>query len=118
MDERLKQKTIKSDLPHNIIMENRTKISVSGVENAESYNENEVVLNTSKGILIIKGECLGLSKLNLDSGEITVNGALSPTVAPPININGSNLVSARVIAEAVDAQVVWNDNTRTVEITN
>ena len=77
MDERLKQKTIKSDLPHNIIMENRTKISVSGVENAESYNENEVVLNTSKGILIIKGECLGLSKLNLDSGEITVNGHIT-----------------------------------------
>lgn len=77
MDERLKQKTIKSDLPHNIIMENRTKISVSGVENAESYNENEVVLSTSKGILIIKGECLGLSKLNLDSGEITVNGHIA-----------------------------------------
>lgn len=51
-------------------------------------------------------------------GKITVNGVLSPTVAPPININGSNLVSARVIAEAVDAQVTWNDSTRTVEITN
>lgn len=74
MDDRIKQKTLKSDLPHNIIMENRSKISVSGVENAESYNENEVVLSTSKGILIIRGECLGLSKLSLDSGEITVNG--------------------------------------------
>ena len=50
------------------------------------------------------------------AGEITVNGTLSPTVAPPININGSNLVSARVIAEAVEAQVIWNDLTRTVEI--
>ncbi|MBQ8808561.1 MAG: leucine-rich repeat protein [Clostridia bacterium] len=50
-------------------------------------------------------------------GEITVNGVLSPTVAPPININGSNLVSARVIAEAVNAKVFWNDATRTVEIT-
>ena len=51
-------------------------------------------------------------------GEITVNGVLSPTVAPPININGSNLVSARVIAEAVDAKVFWNDLTRTVEISD
>lgn len=51
------------------------------------------------------------------AGEIYVNGVLSPTVAPPININGSNLVSARVIAEAVNAEVVWNDQTRTVEIT-
>ena len=52
------------------------------------------------------------------NGEISVNGVLSPTVAPPINVNGSNLVSARVIAEAVNAQVNWDDNTRTVLITN
>lgn len=51
------------------------------------------------------------------SGEINVDGVVSPTIAPPININGSNLVSARVIAEAVNAQVLWNDTTRTVEIT-
>ena len=49
-------------------------------------------------------------------GIILVNGVTSPTVAPPININGSNLVSARVIAEAVEASVIWNDAKRTVEI--
>ena len=49
-------------------------------------------------------------------GEITVDGAVSPTIAPPINIRGTNLVSARVIAEAVKANVFWNDKTRTVEI--
>ncbi len=74
MDEKMRQKNIRADLPHNIIMENRSKITVSGVENAESYNEGEVVLHTSKGVLIIRGDCLNLSKLNLDSGEITVNG--------------------------------------------
>ncbi len=52
------------------------------------------------------------------AGEISVNGIISPTIAPPININGSNLVSARVIAEAVDAQVGWDEATRTVLITN
>ena len=50
------------------------------------------------------------------AGEIIVDGTLSPTIAPPINVNGSNLVSARVIAEAVDARVDWNNSTRTVEI--
>ena len=93
MDDRIKQKTIKSDLPHNIIMENRSKISVSGVENAESYNENEVVLSTSKGILIIKGECLGLSKLSLDSGEITVNGHISHLEYVEPKKSGSSFLS-------------------------
>ncbi|MBQ4630411.1 MAG: sporulation protein YabP [Clostridia bacterium] len=77
MDEKRISKPIKADLPHNIIMENRTKITVSGVENAESYNETEIILHTSKGILIIKGEALNLSKLNLDSGEITVGGRIN-----------------------------------------
>ena len=76
MDEK-KPKVIKADLPHNIIMENRTKITVSGVENAESYNETEIILHTSKGVLIIKGESLNLSKLSLDSGEITVGGRIN-----------------------------------------
>ena len=49
-------------------------------------------------------------------GEIIVDGVVSPTVAPPVNVNGSNLVSARVIAEAVDAFVDWDNDTRTVEI--
>ena len=62
MDSKSIQKSIKSDMPHNIIMENRTKISISGVENAESYNESEVILHTSKGVLIVRGEMLNLSK--------------------------------------------------------
>ncbi len=51
-------------------------------------------------------------------GQISVNGVISPTVAPPININGSNLVSARVIAEAVNVQVGWDEKTRTVVLTD
>jgi len=76
MDNKAIQKSVRNDMPHNIIMENRSKISVSGVENAESYNESEVILHTSKGILTIRGDMLNLSKLNLDSGEITVNGRI------------------------------------------
>ena len=52
------------------------------------------------------------------AGEITVNGVISPTIAPPINVSGSNLVSARVIAEAAGAKVSWNDAERTVEISD
>jgi len=74
MDDKKQLRPVRADLPHNIIMENRAKISISGVENAESYNESEVVLHTSKGILIIRGDSMSLSKLNLDSGEITVAG--------------------------------------------
>lgn len=93
MDDKMRQKTVRADLPHNIIMENRSKITISGVENAESYNESEVVLNTSKGVLIIKGDCLNLSKLNLDSGEITVNGHIAMLEYIEPKKSGSSLLS-------------------------
>lgn len=93
MDDKMRQKTVRADLPHNIIMENRSKITISGVENAESYNESEVVLNTSKGVLIIKGDCLNLSKLNLDSGEITVNGHIAMLEYLEPKKSGSSLLS-------------------------
>lgn len=74
MDDKKQLRPVRAELPHNIIMENRAKLSISGVENAESYNETEIILHTSKGVLIIRGDGMSLSKLNLDSGEITVGG--------------------------------------------
>lgn len=50
-------------------------------------------------------------------GEITVNGVVSELKAPPINVNGSNVVPVRFVSEAVEATVEWNGETRTVEIT-
>ena len=71
--------------------------------------------STTGNVTAIKGD---RTVIITPSGEISVNGVISPTIAPPINVNGSNLVSARVIAEAVDAQVGWDEKTRTVMITN
>lgn len=77
--------------------------------------EFEVSWNPDTGLVTCIGH--GRNVTVSPSGEITVNGVVSPTVAPPINIRGTNLVSARVIAEAVNATVTWNDAARTVEIT-
>ena len=50
------------------------------------------------------------------AGKITIDGDISPYEAIPINVNGSNVVPARFIAESVNADVVWNEDMRTVEI--
>ena len=49
-------------------------------------------------------------------GEITVNEELSEYTAPPINVNGSNVVPVRFVTEAVDAVVEWDEDSRVVEI--
>ena len=42
-------------IPHNIIMQNRTKLSISGVEDVENFDDREVVMYTSHGKLTVHG---------------------------------------------------------------
>ncbi|MBQ8525318.1 MAG: sporulation protein YabP [Clostridia bacterium] len=72
-----KQLSKKADCLHNIIMESRKKISVSGVEDVESFNEEEIILHTGMGVLIIRGCELHISKLSVDSGETVITGDIS-----------------------------------------
>ncbi len=75
MDTRPTQKTTaRTESIHNIIMENRKKISVSGVEDIESFNEEQIILYTCNGVLIINGNGMHISKLSIDNGETTVTG--------------------------------------------
>lgn len=76
MEERKLTKAIRPDLMHNIILENRKKLSVSGVKDVESFNEEEIVLHTELGVLIIKGASLHIGKLNMDNGEVSIDGSV------------------------------------------
>ena len=63
-----------AETPHNIILEGRRRISVSGVKDVESFDDCEIVTATSKGILIIHGQELHIEKLSLDSGDVIIEG--------------------------------------------
>lgn len=62
---------------NHVILENRERLSVSGVTDVESYNENDVTMQTSMGMLIVRGSNLHIEKLNLESGELAVMGEIS-----------------------------------------
>lgn len=61
----------------NIIIEDRNRINISGVEQVDSFNETTIVLSTVKGGLSIKGEELSISKLNLDEGSVKISGMVN-----------------------------------------
>ena len=66
------KKSIK--IPHNIIMEDRKNLTISGVSDIDSFDEQTVVLFTDMGDLTIKGNDLHINKLNVDTGELTMEG--------------------------------------------
>ena len=61
---------------HNLIMENRQRLSVSGILDVASFDESEIILQTSTGLLNIKGEGLHIDNLSIDNGELNVNGKI------------------------------------------
>jgi sporulation protein YabP len=68
------QKKFSNALPHRIIISERESMAVDGVTNVESFDDQEVVLNTSAGILIVKGRDLHIKQLNLDDGNVAIEG--------------------------------------------
>ena len=61
----------------NIILEDRTKLSISGVEQVDNFNETLITLETIRGGISIKGEELNISNLNLEEGKVTIDGMIS-----------------------------------------
>ena len=59
---------------HHVILEGRASLSVSGVEEVESFDENAIVMRTAQGTLVVRGEELHIEKLSLDGGDLRVEG--------------------------------------------
>lgn len=62
--------------PHSVSMEDRCKMSITGVEDVESFDESEIVMRTSQGNLIVRGSGLHIGKISLDVGELRVEGLI------------------------------------------
>jgi len=60
--------------PHHIMLEERSSLTVSGVNDVERFDENEIVMSTSRGNLVVTGENLHIEKLSLDGGDLRVEG--------------------------------------------
>lgn len=62
--------------PHNLIMENREKLTLTGVIDIHSFDDELVLVETTMGIITIKGNDLKMNKLNLDNNELIVEGKI------------------------------------------
>ena len=62
------------ELGHRVLLEDREQLVVSGVEEVESFDESAIVMSTTRGTLVIRGEDLHIEKLSLDGGDLKVEG--------------------------------------------
>lgn len=61
----------------NVVLENREKLSISGVIDVLSFDDQVVILDTELGMLTVKGENIRINKLSLDTSDVVIEGDIS-----------------------------------------
>lgn len=67
-------------IPHNIILENRKSLRISGVKDIDSFSESKIVLSTVMGELVIKGDDLHVCSLDSENGDFMMTGCVNALV--------------------------------------
>ena len=65
---------------HRLVLEDRARLVISGVEEVHRFDEESILLATNMGELEIQGEGLHIEKLSLDGGELHVDGTVSALI--------------------------------------
>ncbi|MBQ2705570.1 MAG: sporulation protein YabP [Agathobacter sp.] len=66
-------KSIKS---HKIVLSNRKAGSFTGILDVISFDISEILLETEQGMLHVKGNDLHVNRLNLEKGEVDIEGSI------------------------------------------
>ena len=61
---------------HNINITGRKNINITGVKKIDNFDENEFLLETNMGYLLIKGSSLEIIKLDTYQGDISIKGKI------------------------------------------
>ena len=61
---------------HGLQLQDRKRLSMTGVTEVVSFEESAVVLHTSLGTLVVQGQDLKLKTLSLEGGQVDVSGTV------------------------------------------
>ena len=68
---------VNTNIIQNLVLENRKKLSISGVNDVLSFDDQVVIVDTELGLLTVKGENIRINKLSLYTAEVIVEGEIS-----------------------------------------
>ena len=71
------EKKVKNISTHTVSIDRRENIMITGVMDVISFDEETIIAETEMGILLIRGGNLHVNRLNLDNGELAVDGEIN-----------------------------------------
>ena len=68
------------EIVHSLTLDRRKSLTMTGVTEVVSFDENAVVLKTTLGLLTVHGQGLQLKNLSVEGGQVAVEGTVSAFV--------------------------------------
>lgn len=65
-----------TNIMQNIILENRKKLTLTGIKDVLSFDDEIVVVESELGLLNIKGTDLRVNKISVETGDVIVDGTI------------------------------------------
>lgn len=78
---------------HKIVLTDRSRLEITGVEEVESFDENTIIMSTSRGSLIVRGDGLHIETLSLDGGALKVDGTVESLTYEDVERDRGGLLS-------------------------
>lgn len=75
-------------------LENRKKLTLTGIVEVISFDDQKISLNTKLGNLSIKGEGLKMNKLDVQNGDVIITGTILSMIYSGKNVvkNKENII--------------------------
>ncbi|MGB4337781.1 MAG: sporulation protein YabP [Bacillota bacterium] len=61
-------------MQHKLVIVDRENMNVEGILNVESFDDEQIVLETNAGLLTLFGQGLHIRHLNLEEGVVEIDG--------------------------------------------
>ncbi len=59
---------------HNVIMENRSTLSISGVTDVDNFDDKNILIYTQMGEMVVNGKNLHVNSMSVETGDMTIDG--------------------------------------------
>ena len=70
------RKNMNTNIIQNLVLENRSRLNISGVLDVLSFDDQIIIVETELGMLTVKGDNLRINKLSIDTSEVIVEGEI------------------------------------------
>lgn len=62
---------------HNLALKGREHLTIEGVLNVERFDREEILLETDRGVLLVRGEDLHIKELAIEGSGLVVTGLVN-----------------------------------------